>query len=316
MTTTTLVPWSCAGKPLLAMVCLLLVAAGELDLDRPVQYWRPEFRRLHPELTPRHLLTHTAGVDEKGSSPRASVPRAVHEWPPEPGARPGSRDGDIYSAWWNWRVLTAVIETITAMPAQSIISDNVLGPASMRDCFFIPPSGDANRKNIPRAASVMEFSPAAANSGHWLSAGSLGLEHHDASSRICGSLTDLVRFYRWLGSSIDSPAGPLPVRLAIEATTLQLPEDATHEIWNCGHGLGFSVGMKALGLGKHCSRRSFGGAGALAGSNVVVGLVEPDHGFALAVAVNRLGRPSAFGLRAIVAALYEEVIPGLARPRR
>jgi hypothetical protein len=74
--------------------------------------------------------------------------------------------------------------------------------------------------------------------------------------------------------------------------------------------------MRRLGFGRHCSPRSFGYGGAVGGSNVVVGLAEPDHDFCLAVAVNRIGRESAFGLKAIVTAMYEDVLDPSPRGRR
>jgi len=68
----TIVPWSSAGQPAPAVACLRMVAAGTLALDAPVHGGLPDFRRQHLLLRLRHLLTHTASVDEKGRSPRAS----------------------------------------------------------------------------------------------------------------------------------------------------------------------------------------------------------------------------------------------------
>lgn len=57
-------------KSFTAMSVLRLRDAGRLDLDRPVSRHLPEFRRLRgltadsPAITPRHLLTHSAGFPE------------------------------------------------------------------------------------------------------------------------------------------------------------------------------------------------------------------------------------------------------------
>lgn len=88
----------------------------------------------------------------------------------------------------------------------------------------------------------------------------------------------------------------------------QLPLGCENEDWHTSPGLGFCVGMKALGLGMHCSRLSFGCAGALGGGNPVVDLVEPRHDIIIAAAVGCLGRRAAFALKAVVTALYEDVL--------
>ncbi|MEU4545822.1 serine hydrolase domain-containing protein [Nonomuraea dietziae] len=43
-------------------VVLSLVAEGRLDLDAPVATWLPDFYADRPQITLRHLLTHTAGL--------------------------------------------------------------------------------------------------------------------------------------------------------------------------------------------------------------------------------------------------------------
>jgi CubicO group peptidase (beta-lactamase class C family) len=288
LTQSTRMPWSCAGKPLLVVACLRLVAVGKFDLDVPIERWRPEFRLLHPTLTARHLLTHEAAVDEVGS-PASASDRQLHEWAPMAGAKPG-RDF-IYSAWWNWSVLGLVLESVTGMSTESMIDHEVLRPAEMHDSAIMSPHSGI----LPN--DIMEFTSVASRPAGWLPPGRLGLERRDPATRICGPLTDLVRFYRWLQSSLTSSGGPLPAPLAREMT-------------DQNQSLGLVVGMKKVGMGKHCSPSSFGFGGALGGSNVVVGLVEPEHDFALAVVVNRIGRESAFGLKAIVTAMYEDVVGG------
>lgn len=123
-----------------------------------------------------------------------------------------------------------------------------------------------------------------------------------------GDVLRLVRFYRWVQSSWEREDGPLPADLARMATTMHLPLGCEGEDWHTGPGIGFCVGMKALGFGKHCSRRSFGYAGALGGGNLVVGMVEPELGITIAAAIGPLGR-AASALKAVLTALYEDVLP-------
>jgi hypothetical protein len=45
-----------------------------------------------------------------------------------------------------------------------------------------------------------------------------------------------------------------------------------------------------------------------AADNLVVGLAEPQHDIVIAAAVGCLGRRTAFALKAVVTALYEDVL--------
>src|SRR5262245_49896255 len=53
------------SKPVTALALLLLVAAGELDLDEPVSRYLPDFRPSNPfkqPVTLRHILSHRSGL--------------------------------------------------------------------------------------------------------------------------------------------------------------------------------------------------------------------------------------------------------------
>src|SRR5690348_14150167 len=116
------VPWSCAGKPLLAVAMMPFIANGELPLDTPVRHWLPEFGRLHPRLTPRHLISHRSGIDDRRVSPDPDRP--LHDLPPAAGSSPGQ--AFLYSAWWNWSVLSAVLEAASGRSVESVVRDTVL----------------------------------------------------------------------------------------------------------------------------------------------------------------------------------------------
>lgn len=65
------------SKPVVSAAAVRLVEMGLLNLDAPVTDWLPDFRPIYetetPEITLRHLLTHTSGIgyaaDEGGSGP-------------------------------------------------------------------------------------------------------------------------------------------------------------------------------------------------------------------------------------------------------
>ena len=67
MTPETLFPVASVSKVYTATLAMQLVDEGKLDLDRPVRELLPGFRVADPaateRLTPRHLLTHSGGID-------------------------------------------------------------------------------------------------------------------------------------------------------------------------------------------------------------------------------------------------------------
>ena len=67
MTPETLFPVASVSKVYTATLAMQLVDEGLLDLDRPIREVLPDFRvaddRAAKELTSRHLLTHTSGLD-------------------------------------------------------------------------------------------------------------------------------------------------------------------------------------------------------------------------------------------------------------
>ncbi len=61
-------------KAIVAAAAMTLVERGTLSLDSPVTQWLPEFQPTlpsgeSPQITIRHLLTHTAGLDYRFQQP-------------------------------------------------------------------------------------------------------------------------------------------------------------------------------------------------------------------------------------------------------
>lgn len=62
--------WSIT-KSFTSLCCGLMVDDGKLDIDVPAVCWLPELERDYPQLTLRHLLTFTGGLDMDESQPLA-----------------------------------------------------------------------------------------------------------------------------------------------------------------------------------------------------------------------------------------------------
>jgi CubicO group peptidase (beta-lactamase class C family) len=123
---------------------LLLVEAGTLDLDAPVQRYVPEFPD-KPEgvITSRHLSGSLSGIrqyqDERDEvfygTHYDSVIEALDLFKDDPlVATPGTED---YYSSYAYNLLAAVIERASGQPFTTIISDLLLTPMDLQNTGFI-----------------------------------------------------------------------------------------------------------------------------------------------------------------------------------
>ena len=135
-------------KPLLAMGVLRLASEDRLALDAPIAPLLPGVRFDNPwqatdPLRVRHLLTHTAGIENLhlwqffSRSPTPDTPLSA-AFPPRTQplrvqARPGRRAG--YSNL-GYALLGQVVETVTGERYERYLDRTLLGPLSMHDSTF------------------------------------------------------------------------------------------------------------------------------------------------------------------------------------
>jgi CubicO group peptidase (beta-lactamase class C family) len=112
------------GKPLFAYGVLRLVSAGRMDLDAPVGRYLPGLEGAAATLTPRQLLSHTAGLpNERGGK---------GGFAPDPGlAQRFSYSGEGY------RLLQMAVETITGKPLNDYMKDAVFEPLRMANSSYV-----------------------------------------------------------------------------------------------------------------------------------------------------------------------------------
>ncbi len=121
-------------------VAMLLEEAGQLDLDRTVASYLPEFNA--PEksaITVRHLLTHRGGLEAyaaiyKTARGRADYLREINSRPLK--SAPGT--ATVYSDW-DMILLQIVLERVTGQTLDRIVAERVFGPLGMADTRFQPP---------------------------------------------------------------------------------------------------------------------------------------------------------------------------------
>jgi len=123
--------WMSAGKPITAIAIAQLVELGELDWDDAVHTLVPGFEQGGKRTVQlRHLLTHTAGLEEPA---RATEVQDWHDFALaacESGMRPGELPGTsaAYSPHTNWAVLGLIVERLACENFSDHITNMVLSP--------------------------------------------------------------------------------------------------------------------------------------------------------------------------------------------
>ena len=120
-------------------LAMLMEEAGQLDLDRTVNSYLPEFNS--PEkmgITVRQLLTHNSGLEAGGSTfgarGREAYLRVINARPLE--YQPGTRT--IYSDW-SMILLQLVMERISGKTLDVLAAERIFRPLGMTDTQFNPP---------------------------------------------------------------------------------------------------------------------------------------------------------------------------------
>ncbi len=142
------------SKPILAVLLMMLVDEGKLDIDDPVEKYLPEFKSLKTKdgkparVTIRHLLTHTSGMGEitgaeaRGQSKLADVIPLYVAKPVafEPGSKWAYCQSGINTA-------ARIVEVVAGMTFDEFADRRLFGPLGMKDTTFY-----LSEKQLPRLA--------------------------------------------------------------------------------------------------------------------------------------------------------------------
>ncbi len=128
------------------LAIMQLVQRGDVSLDDPIQTWVPSFPRRQPEITLRHILTHTSGIrhyrvdDFGGPTFRENKERfaTIQD------ALEIFRDDELLfppgEAWsyssYATNILQAVVETVTELGFEELMRTSVWLPAGMTSSSF------------------------------------------------------------------------------------------------------------------------------------------------------------------------------------
>jgi CubicO group peptidase (beta-lactamase class C family) len=152
------------SKLFTATAAMQLVESGDVDLDTDIgEYLDVEVpRTFDGPITLRHLLTHTAGFEERiagliGSGDMSPVLRdALAEDPPEQVYEPGTVPG--YSNYGN-SLVGYVVERVSGVPFEEYVERNIFEPAGMTSSTFAQPLPDALSDRISQGYDTSAAAP-------------------------------------------------------------------------------------------------------------------------------------------------------------
>ncbi|MEU1423138.1 serine hydrolase domain-containing protein [Kitasatospora sp. NPDC005751] len=135
----TAVPLGSLTKPYTAALVLLLAEDGDLDPDDPVAEYLPELREL-PQVTVRHLLSHTGGLSTGPDSDAAARTTAAHYL-----SSVCTAQGALFAPGTDFSYSNAgyvaagrLVETVTGMPWNEAMDALLLEPLGTVPAFLGP----------------------------------------------------------------------------------------------------------------------------------------------------------------------------------
>ena len=250
-------------KPITSIAVMMLYEEGHFQLSTPVSEFIPAFKDMQvytedgativdadPEMTLKHLLTHTSGIIYGGDGAHP-----IHQRYKEANfyggdlANMAEKLGQIPLAfrpgnWWSYGmstdVLGYVVEVVSGMPFAEFLETRIFEPLGMVDTAFSVPEQKADRyatlyepsedggiqviKNAPVSSGPLRFHPS----------GGAGLQ---------STAADYLRFCQMLLNGGEFDGARLLGSKTVELITMNHITDDWQplERSGCGFGLGFAV---------------------------------------------------------------------------
>ncbi|NEA50841.1 serine hydrolase domain-containing protein, partial [Streptomyces sp. SID10815] len=136
-TADTAVPLGSLTKPYTAALVMLLVDDGDLDLDEPAAEHLPELRQM-PQVTVRHLLSHTGGLPTGPDSDTAAATTTARYLAAVCTARDALFTPGTDFSYSNAGYVAAgrLVEEVTGMPWHEAVRALLLEPLGARPAFI------------------------------------------------------------------------------------------------------------------------------------------------------------------------------------
>lgn len=306
--------WLSACKPVAAVAVGMLLDRGMFDLDRPVAEWIPEFAsRKKGRITPRHLLTHTAGI--RGATlgwvpkPWEDIIGTINYTKPEPHWEPGEQAGyHVDSAWY---MLGELVRVIDGRPYDRFVREEVFEPLGMDHSWVGIPEEVYDR--IEESVAVV-----------YDTSRGVPEEQEDLTRResvVCcrpggngrGPAREFLLFYEAMRKMTEGEEGLLKVDTArnlVDLHRVGLLDKTFRQTIDWGLGFmrqsdHYAPGEVPYQFGSYASRNAFGHCG----NQSTAAFCDPDHGLCAVVLFNGMPGEEAHQarMRATLDALYGDL---------
>ncbi|MFK0259565.1 serine hydrolase domain-containing protein [Streptomyces sp. NPDC090445] len=205
-----------ASKPFAALAVHLLAERGDIELDRPVAAYWPEFARHGKgDVTVRHVLQHRAGVPAGRGMVRTM--RTATDWEKSvrdlEEARPRWAGGEVaaYHFMSFGFILGELVQRVTGRPFRETLTSGLLEPLGLHDLHPGLPDHAWDRHVPARAGHPSEWP------NQWMSNRRGYRQAVIPSAGISGTARQLARFYQMLlqGGTLDG------IRVLSQETVLE-----------------------------------------------------------------------------------------------
>ena len=300
MTNTTRLAWFSACKPILALAICAEWERERLDIHAPVCDMLPEFvgRGLDPErqtrkrqVTPWHLLTHTAGLRlvpgvGAGGDWQTQL-EAIYAAPPEPGWEPGQKGG--YHERTSWTLLAELYRVVSGVARADGIGrqlhEAIIAPVGAGAATYGLAAQAANNEDAAVSPPlVMEEASAPRPHPIWR------VRHaFDPAAGVYGPASALSAMYQ---SLLEGDHRVVSTSMLDQMTVRQRQGLMDHTFRrDIDWGLGFAINSQKTGelpipygYGSYASMQTFGHGGM----QTTIGFADPAVGLAAAVICNGL----------------------------
>lgn len=281
-------------KPITATAVLMLQDEGKLSVDDPVAKYLPELGNLKTpggepaNLTLKHLLTHTSGMDDAGKEAKGAKTLAdlIPIYASKPlHFKPGSQWAYCQSGI---NSLGRIVEVVSGQPFDVFLQKRLFDPLGMKDTTFYP-----TKEQLPRIAKSYKFV-----NGQLEEAPNVFLLHNDPTAHdrpplgnggLFSTAGDYGRFLQMLlkDGSFDGKTYLKPETVK-QMTSVQSGDVHTGFTEGNGWGLGVCVVRHPQGVTAMVSPGTFGHGGAYG----TQGWADPVKGVAYVLMVQRANFPN------------------------
>ncbi|WP_312237899.1 serine hydrolase domain-containing protein [Stenotrophomonas sp.] len=256
------------SKPMVTAAAMRLVAQGLLSLDAPITDWLPEFRPAladgrRPDITLRHLLSHSAGLgyrfldaDADGPHARAGVSDGMDDSPISLRENLQRIAGVplLFAPGTAWRyslgvdVAGALLEAATGVPLAQVVREQVTLPLGMQDSGFhadsparlvTPYVTDTPQPHRLAEGEVVAPFEGTAGIRFSLARASNPAAFASAGGGMVGTADDVMRLLEALRG--ESRRDWLPATAVAAMARAQVGEQGPPDAPGWGFGLGFAV---------------------------------------------------------------------------